>query len=54
MRGVAESYGFTELTKYGEELEKSAKSSLENEIKGIITKIELYLVNVKISFSSIE
>lgn len=49
MRGVAESYGFTELTQYGGELELAAKATQDLEIKDIITKIELYLVNVKIT-----
>jgi DNA-binding response OmpR family regulator len=49
MRGVAESYGFAELTQYGGELELAAKASQDLEIKDIITKIELYLVNVKIT-----
>lgn len=48
MRGVAESYGFPELTQYGDELEKASKLSRETECAEIIRKIEHYLKYVKI------
>lgn len=48
MRGVAESYGFPELTQYGDELEKASKLSRETECAEIIRKIEHYLKHVKI------
>lgn len=48
MRGVAESYGFPELTLHGEVLEQAAKSEDITTINQAITDIEYYLTHVKI------
>lgn len=50
LRGSAGSYGFAELSVYGQEIEEGAIARDEKLIRGAILKIRIYLRNLKLVF----
>lgn len=54
MKGVAESYGFPELTRLGSEMEKAAKAQSYELTQKILNEIKLYIFTVELKFDRIE
>jgi len=50
LRGSAGSYGFTELSEFGQEIEEGSIVEDERSIRGAILKIRIYLRNLDITF----
>ena len=52
MKGVGESYGFSDLTRLGAELETAAKACDLAKVTQTVTAIKDYVLNVEIKFEA--
>ena len=51
MKGHGSAYGFDFISKIGAEIEAAAKEEKLDEISGMVTQLEDYIKNLKISYS---
>lgn len=54
MKGVAESYGFPELTRLGSEMEQASKAQNHELTQKLLIEVKLYVITVELKFDRLE